>query len=264
LHAVHGSQPLLVLPRRAPGTPPGPPAPHLAVLGPGTAAAVVSRPLGDGRHELVLTHDRDLVAAVVADLLEREDPALPGPAVPVARREPPAAPPAAAAPAGPELSTPDPVAAVARYGLDAVLQQAVDTDRRRGSGCALLLLGTDATGAADTSAADPSALVARRLRSSVRSADRWIPLGERLHAVLLTGLPLTVAEGVVDRVADALLHALESSALTAPEASGIRVSIGASLAPTRAATAADAVTQAAAALEAARSAGGHCARIWPV
>jgi len=289
LHAAHTAQPHLLVPRAAPQLTAGPPPQRdLAVLGPGAAAAVVSRPRGEGRHELVLTHDRDLVAAVLARLLDREDPEPPAavpaavPAgVPAARREadgpgPDAAPapaadladavPADRAPVDPAPA--DPVALASQQGLDVIVAQAVDAERRRGSGCALLLLGTDdgrhEDGDGGGRADEASALVVRRLRTSIRSADRWIPLGDRLHAVLLTALPVTVAEGVVDRVADALLHALESSARTAPEASGVRVSIGASLAPSRAATSADAIAQAAAALAAARTAGGHCARIWPV
>ncbi|NIZ89414.1 EAL domain-containing protein [Kineococcus rubinsiae] len=279
LHALQSAQPHLVVP----AAPAGDPRDDVAVLGPGTATALVTRRLDDEHVELVVTHDRDLVAAVVARLLVGRD-ADPAPA------EPGTAP--ADAPDGgaadldavgldadettPDDTTPDDTALTSGSELTALVQQALDADRRRGSGCALLLLGTDVTrprtGAADPGAPgedaaggeDPSAAVVRRLRSSVRSADRWIPLGEHLHAVLLTGLPLPVAEGVVDRVADALLHALESSALTAPERSGVRVSIGASLAPFRATTSADAIAQAVSALAAARSAGGHCARIWPV
>jgi len=275
LHAAHTGQPHLLVPRPTPGPVPGllagpPPRRDLAVLGPGAAGAVVSRPREDGRHDVVVTHDRDLVATVLARLLDRDDPAPAAEAavVPAGRVEAPIAPPTPIAPPLPDTAPADPVALASQQGLDVIVAQAVDTDRRRGSGCALLLLGTDdgqeEAGDGGGRADAASALVVRRLRSSIRSADRWIPLGDRLHAVLLTGLPVTVAEGVVDRVADALLHALESSALTAPEASGVRVSIGASLAPSRATTSADAVAQAAAALGAARAAGGHCARIWPV
>lgn len=222
----------------------------VAVLGPHFSGAVVAR--GSGAEdtddvEVVVTHARHLVVDVVAGLLDRVVPTTPTTA-PAALAE------AAPTPTGPDTS-----------GLEVLLADALEADRRVGTATGLLLLGVHGSRAADLDAGEPGSpgAVVRRMRSSVRSQDRWVPLTDDLHALLLTGLPRTGAEGVVDRVADALLHALESSPLTDPDA-GARVSIGASLSPTRAVTATDAVAQARAALEAARAAGGHCARIWPV
>ena len=138
---------------------------------------------------------------------------------------------------------------------------ALDADRRAGTGTGLLVVGVDAAAGTEGRSVAARAEVVRRMRRAVRSVDRWMALGPDLFAVLLTGLPPAGGEGVVERVADALLMAVETSAETHPDVS---VSIGASLAPTRAATGAEAQGQAFAALEAARAAGGHCARIWPV
>nr|WP_276611929.1 diguanylate cyclase [Kineococcus vitellinus] len=185
------------------------------------------------------------MAAVAAALAE---PAA-GPAVEPAAE--PAAEEAAEPAAGPAA---EPVAA-----LDAALGDALAQDRRCGTGTGLLLVSLDARAGAS---ADPAAVV-RRARRAARSRDRWFPLAADRFAVLLTGLPAGGCEAVVERVADALLLAVESSPSTAPEL-GVRLSIGASLAPDRARSAEQAREQAGAALEAARRAGGHCARIWPV
>lgn len=230
----------------------------LAVVGPQVRGAVVARRTGTG-FELAVTHDHDLVVDVVTRLLTRAPATTTGPAP-------------APDPAGPVTATGTPAPAgsptTGTDELHTLLSEAIESDRRVGTATGLLLVGVgDPTGT--TPAGSPTeepgspAAVVRRLRTGVRSLDRWIPLTDDLHAVLLTGLPRTGAEAVVDRVADALLHALESSPLTDPD-TGARVSIGASLSPTRAGTADDAVAQARAALLAARAAGGHCARIRPV
>lgn len=204
------------------------------VLGPHFASIVLARPVG-AEFDLVVSHDRDLVVPVLAALLEQ------------APERTPAASPAVVdlAPAG-------------QRDLVTTVSQAIDDDRRVGTGTGLLVVGVD--GSEGSSTASRAAVVAR-MRRAVRSVDRWIPVGPDLFAVLLTGLPRAGSEGVVERVADALLMAVETSMDTHPDVS---VSIGASLAPTRAATGAEAQRQAVAALDAARRAGGHCARIWPV
>ncbi|NAZ87205.1 hypothetical protein GTR00_14040, partial [Kineococcus sp. T90] len=94
----------------------------------------------------------------------------------------------------------------------------------------------------------------------VRPGLRTVAAALRRHAVLLTGLRPGAAEAAVERAADALLHAVECWAALEGCAE-VRVSVGASLAPWRAATAAEALAQAGAALGAARAAGGDCARI---
>ena len=204
------------------------------VLGPHFASIVLARPVG-AEFDLVVSHDRDLVVSVLAGLLEQ------------APERTPAASPAVVdlAPAG-------------QRDLVATVSQAIDDDRRVGTGTGLLVVGVDGSEGSSTAS---RATVVARMRRAVRSVDRWIPVGPDLFAVLLTGLPRAGSEGVVERVADALLMAVETSMDTHPDVS---VSIGASLAPTRAATGAEAQRQAVAALDAARRAGGHCARIWPV
>ncbi|MEZ0491021.1 EAL domain-containing protein [Kineococcus sp. TBRC 1896] len=201
----------------------------LAVLGPDTACVVLARPgRAPGERELLLAHDPDLVADLVTDVLATE-------------RTP-----------APQVAAPSPQ----RSTLTDVVGQALEADRATGTGTGLLLVGVDGICRAGGREA-----VVRRMRRAVRSVDRWIPLGPDLFAVLLTGLPRAGSEGVVERVADALLLAVELAVNDHP---AVSVSIGASLAPARAVTAAEAHRQAAAALESARGAGGHCARIWPV
>ncbi|WP_432570027.1 hypothetical protein [Kineococcus sp. SYSU DK005] len=147
---------------------------------------------------------------------------------------------------------------VLEHGLEHVLEHALehalDADQRLGTATALLLVEVTGTGA------PAAAAVERRLRSAVRAEDRWLRPAPDLHAVLLTGLRPGTAEAAVERAADALLHAVECWAAL-EGAGGVRVSVGASLAPWRAATAAEALAQAGAALGAARAAGGDCARI---
>jgi EAL domain-containing protein (putative c-di-GMP-specific phosphodiesterase class I) len=201
----------------------------LAVLGPDAACVVLVRP---GRtpadRDLLVSHDPAVVAGLVADVLVTER--APG-------REAPAP--------APRHTT-----------LTDVVADALEADRVTGTGTGLLLVGVDGTCRRGGREA-----VVRRMRRAVRSVDRWIPLGPDLFAVLLTGLPRAGSEGVVERVADALLMAVELAVDDHPTMS---VSIGASLAPVRAVTAAEAHRQADAALESARGAGGGCARIWPV
>ncbi|MGI4896203.1 MAG: EAL domain-containing protein [Janthinobacterium lividum] len=218
-----------------------------AVLGPYFTGAVLARPVaGTDQFDVVVSHTRHLVVGVVARLLNRM----------LTRR--PAPPPTPAASRMSAEVVPDPE----RDGVDAVrwsgharlglaLQNAFEADRLVGTGTGLLLVA----GASSTSAV-------RRMRSAVRARDQWIPLGDALHAVLLTGLPRAGTEGAVDRAADALLHAVESA--PGGLGAGVRISIGASLAPTRAVTADEALHQAQEALAEAGRAGGHCARIWPV
>ncbi len=204
----------------------------LAVLGPDAACVVLARP---GRtlaeRELLVSHDPDLVADLVGDVLADE--------------RTPARESVDAAEASPRHPT-----------LTDVVAQALEADRATGTGTGLLLVGVDGTCRRGGREA-----VVRRMRRAVRSVDRWLPLGPDLFAVLLTGLPRAGSEGVVERVADALLLAVELAVDDHPTMS---VSIGASLAPVRAVTAAEAHRQASAALESARGAGGGCARIWPV
>ncbi|PRY15348.1 EAL domain-containing protein [Kineococcus rhizosphaerae] len=206
----------------------------LAVLAPHVATVVVTRPAGGpaGGRELAVSHDRALVTALVAEALSSDR--APAPADPVVAVRPPS-------PAPP---------------LAEVVSQALEADRRTGTGTGLLLVGVDGT-----SRRGGREDVVRRMRRAVRSVDRWIPLGADQFAVLLTGLPRAGSEGVVERVADALLMAVE---LAVDDHPSLSVSIGASLAPDRAATGVEAHRQAVAALESARGAGGHCARIWPV
>ncbi|WP_432534125.1 hypothetical protein [Kineococcus arenarius] len=139
--------------------------------------------------------------------------------------------------------------------LEHALELALDDDQRLGTGTALLLVEVTAHAGAPC-----GTVLERRMRSAVRAAGRWLALAPGLHAVLLTGLRPAVAEVTVERAADALLHAVERWAPTDP-GTGVVASVGASLAPARAATAAEAVRQAGAALSAARAAGGGCARI---
>ncbi|WP_432498085.1 hypothetical protein [Kineococcus gypseus] len=138
--------------------------------------------------------------------------------------------------------------------LEPLLEPVLEDDHHRGTGTALLLV--EVAGCPGAAAAE----LERRMRSAVRAGDRWSSPVAGVHAVLLTGLRRSGAEGVVERAAEALLHALECWPHTAP-GTGARVSVGASLAPARATTAAEAVRQAGAALAAARRAGGGCARI---
>ncbi|WP_337059997.1 hypothetical protein [Kineococcus sp. G2] len=167
---------------------------------------------------------------------------------------------ATAAPVRPAPSLATAVAAPAaprrpvRSALEHALEHALDADHRLGTVTALLLVEVADPGTWCPAAAE------RRMRTALRAADRWLPLDPGVHAVLLTGLRPAGAEGTVERAVDAVLHALEMWE-PAGEGSRVSVSVGASLAPTRAATAAEAVRQAAAALELARSAGGDCARI---
>lgn len=183
---------------------------------------------GAGERGLAVSHDPELVADLVEQVLTRDR-----------------------GPARPEVAAP--ARAVA---LTDLVTEALEGDRRTGTGTGLLLVGVDGTcgrgGRED---------LVRRMRRAVRSVDRWVPLGPTHFAVLLTGLPRAGSEGVVERVADALLLAVELAVDVHPSLS---VSIGASLAPTRAATAGEAHRQAVQALDSARGAGGHCARIWPV
>ena len=204
------------------------------VLGPHFASIVLARAVGPD-HDLLVSHDRDLVVSVLAELLVQAPEKAP-----------------AAAPAVLDL------APAGQRDLVTTVSQAIDDDRRVGTGTGLLVVGVD--GSEGSSTASRAAVVAR-MRRAVRSVDQWIPVGPDLFAVLLTGLPRAGCEGVVERVADALLMAVETSMDTHPDVS---VSIGASLAPTRAGTGAEAQRQAVAALDSARRAGGHCARIWPV
>lgn len=208
------------------------------VLGPHFASIVLARPVG-AEFDLVVSHDRELVVSVLAGLLEQAPER-----TPERTRE--------ASPAVVDL------APAGQRDLVATVSQAIDDDRRVGTGTGLLVVGVDGSEGSSTAS---RATVVARMRRAVRSVDRWIPVGPDLFAVLLTGLPRAGSEGVVERVADALLMAVETSMDTHPDVS---VSIGASLAPTRAATGAEAQRQAVAALDAARRAGGHCARIWPV
>ncbi|WP_432513186.1 EAL domain-containing protein [Kineococcus sp. SYSU DK001] len=201
----------------------------LAVLSARTASVVLARPgAGSGERTLVVSHDPDLVADLVEDVLTGERPP----------------------------HRPEPPAPARTVDLTDLVADALEGDRRTGTGTGLLLVGVDGTcrrGGRDA--------VVRRMRRAVRSVDRWLPLAPDLFAVLLTGLPRAGSEGVVERVADALLMAVEIAVDDHPSMS---VSIGASLAPQRALTGAEAHRQALAALETARGAGGHCARIWPV
>ncbi|WP_432543137.1 EAL domain-containing protein [Kineococcus sp. SYSU DK002] len=205
----------------------------LAVLSPRTASVVLTLPgTGPGEHALVVSHDADLVADLVEDVLTGERP-----------------------PHRPAPPAPARTASLSDL-LPGLLADALEGDRRAGTGTGLLLVGVDGTcrrGGRDA--------VVRRMRRAVRSVDRWLPLAPDLFAVLLTGLPRAGSEGVVERVADALLMAVE---LAVDDHPAMSVSIGASLAPQRALTGAEAHRQALAALESARGAGGHCARIWPV
>ena len=137
-----------------------------------------------------------------------------------------------------------------RRELETALRAALEADLHVGTTTGLLLVG----------GVSSPALV-RRMHAAVRAGDRWTALPGELHAVLLTGLPPAGSEGVVDRAADALLHAVESCPRSGGE---VRVSIGASLGPGRAGTAEEAIGQALLALGSARRAGGRCARIRPV
>jgi EAL domain-containing protein (putative c-di-GMP-specific phosphodiesterase class I) len=212
----------------------------VAVLGPHFAGVVLARPGsgGGGGLDLVVSHDRDVVVDVVAGLVLLAPEPSPT-ACPVVRPVVVEVPPAG------------------QQELSARVGEALDDDRRVGTGTGLLVVGVDGGEGSPAS----RAAVVRRMRRAVRSVDRWIPVAPDLFAVLLTGLPRAGSEGVVERVADALLMAVETSMDSHPDVS---VSIGASLAPDRAATGAEAQRQAVAALDAARRAGGHCARIWPV
>jgi EAL domain-containing protein (putative c-di-GMP-specific phosphodiesterase class I) len=212
----------------------------VAVLGPHTATLVLGRPAAEGGHvwELVTSHDPSVVARVVREALSTERPT----------RRPADAP--------RHVTTFAPLSSgLSRTRLTDQVGEAIETDRRTGTGTGLLLVGVDGTCEQGGREA-----VVRRMRRAVRSVDRWIPLGDQF-AVLLTGLPRSGSEGVVERVADALLMAAE---LAVDDHPTITVSIGATLAPSRAMTGAEAHRQALAALDAARGAGGHCARIWPV
>jgi len=212
----------------------------VAVLGPHAATLVLGRPAAEGGHvwESVTSHDPSVVARVVRDALTSSRPARHAPD----GRSP--------------RTTFTPLSSgVARTRLADLVSEAIETDRRTGTGTGLLLVGVDGTCEQGGREA-----VVRRMRRAVRSVDRWIPLGDQF-AVLLTGLPRAGSEGVVERVADALLMAAE---LAVDDHPTISVSIGATLAPSRAMTGAEAHRQAVAALDAARTAGGHCARIWPV
>ncbi len=165
----------------------------------------------------------------------------------------PAAPPTAPAATGPTGSA----APAAHRVLREELLRAVDADARWGTATGLLLLAVDGTAADD----DCAGAVAQRLRTAVRSRDRWLTLGGRSHALLLVDLPPALGEASVDRAADALLHALESAERTAPQRTGLRVSVGAGLAAGGACDADDLLDLALDALAAARAAGGHCARL---
>lgn len=219
------------------------------VLGPHFAGAVLARPVaGTGEFDLVVSHDRALVTALVTDLVRDAPDHVPAPVIgpvpaPVLAHRP-------AVEAGPPAA-----------GLGEQVGEALEEGRRAGTGTGLLVVGVDAAVGTEGRCGPARAEVVRRMRRAVRSVDRWLPVGPDLFAVLLTGLPRSGSEGVVERVADALLMAVETSMDSHPDVS---VSIGASLAPTRAHTGAEAQRQALAALDAARRAGGHCARIWLV
>ncbi|MFB9375785.1 hypothetical protein ACFFKU_17280 [Kineococcus gynurae] len=147
-------------------------------------------------------------------------------------------------------------------GLVETVDGLVENDRRHGTVTALLILAADARPeeCPDTPE-QPLQNVVARLRAGTRAGDTWFALDERHAAVVLTALPPAAAEGVVERVTDTLLVALELSELTCPDRVGVRVSIGASLALLRAHDGRETVQQAVDALAVARADGGHCARI---
>ncbi|WP_432546611.1 hypothetical protein [Kineococcus sp. SYSU DK004] len=159
--------------------------------------------------------------------------------------------------APPTAPTTGPTAPAAHRVLREELLRAVDADARWGTATGVLLLAVDGTAADD----DCTVAVAQRLRTAVRSRDRWLSLGERSHALVLVDLPPALAEASVDRAADALLHALESAERTTPRCTGLRVSVGAGLATGGTCDADDLLDLALDALAAARAAGGHCARL---